>query len=659
MKYKSLFSPITLATQEVKNRVFMAPMGTGFEEYYYGGRVSTEMIDYYEARAKGGTGLIISPFAAVDERYYALTMGIYSRKLLMGISRLAEALHVYDCKFLVQLSHFGGKSPKYFTYGNDPVAPSSIESRMYPEKPLELSQEEIEEIIGLFIQSGMLARDAGCDGVELHGAHGYLINQFYSPHTNKRNDLYGGTLEKRSNFLLKIAEGIRHRCGKDFIIGFKFSAHEHLEGGIDDQEAKNICKYLDGLDLLDYIHVSGNSITIPGFTDCSFPEVPPIYNGQPLVPLAEMIKKVVKMPIIATSGIGDPEMADDIICSKKADIVALGRALIADPDWANKAKNGGNIKPCIKCNTCYKRVLNQQSLKCSVNPYAGEEKRYLPFLTQKANFKKKVIIIGSGPAGLEAAIVAKKRGHDVTILEKKDKIGGNLRIAAVQDFKKEVKNLLDYYKREIVNTKIDLRLNKKFDYDEVLREKPDVIILAIGAEPIIPDFLKKEKTKIILAENVLENYININLGNEIAVVGAGLIGCELSLFLTMKKKKVYLFDCLSFDDILKDKAPVNRCMLLTKLKKAGVEFLFNKNITDIKDREIFFSDLNTKETGSIKVDNSIVSVGYKPLEKEVLEIKDRFLKKNPEIELKIIGDCLKAGKIYDAINKGAQCAWLI
>ena len=242
MRYPNLFSSIVLAGQEIKNRIFMAPMGVGFEDYYYGGRVSTEMVDYCEARAKGGTGLIISPFAAVDERYFALTMGIYSRKILVGISRLTEALHVYDCKFLVQLSHFGGKSPKYFTYGRDPVAPSSIESRMYEEQPIELTVGQIQEIIGLFIQSGKWSKETGCDGVELHGAHGYLINQFYSPHTNQRNDAYGGTMEKRLRFLKEIAEGIRKSCGKDFIIGLKFSAHEHLPGGIDNEEAK---KYLN------------------------------------------------------------------------------------------------------------------------------------------------------------------------------------------------------------------------------------------------------------------------------------------------------------------------------------------------------------------------------------------------------------------------------
>ncbi len=656
MKYPSLFSPIVLAGQEVKNRIFMAPMGTGLEEYYYGGRVSTEMIDYFEARAKGGTGLIISPFAAVDERYFALTMGIYSRKLLMGISKLAEALHVYDCKFLVQLSHFGGKSPRYFTYGNTPVAPSSIESRMYPEKPLELTLSQIEEIIGLFIQSGQWAKDAGCDGVELHGAHGYLINQFYSPHTNRRNDEYGGTLEKRLRFFKEIAEGIRKNCGKDFIIGLKFSAHEHLDGGIDNEEAKKISKYINSLNLLDYIHVSGNSITIPGFTDCSYPEVPPIYNGQPLVPLAEMVKKVVDIPVIAASGISDPEFAENIIMSKKADIVALGRALIAEPEWANKASNNLNIKQCIKCNACYKRVLSQRSIKCSINPYVGEEKRYEDYKSQKSLIPKEVVIIGAGPAGLETAITASNRGHNVTIIEKEAQIGGNLRLAAVQDFKKEIKILLGFYEKEISEKKIRLKLNTGFNCEEIIKINPDVVIIAVGSVPVIPDFVNREDTTVFYPEDILKlNNANL-IGNTIAVIGAGLIGCEIALYLALNNKKVFLLDNLDMDNILSDEALVNKYMILTKLDKAKVKILLDTQIKSINKGEILL-DNKTGEKKKIVVDNTIISVGYVPKNELAISFKQELLKKNPDLDVKIIGDCIKVGKIYDAVNKGTQCAW--
>jgi 2,4-dienoyl-CoA reductase-like NADH-dependent reductase (Old Yellow Enzyme family)/thioredoxin reductase len=658
--FKKIFEPIILANQEIRNRIFMAPMGTGFEEQYYGGKVSTEMIDFYEARAKGGVGLIISPFAAVDERYFALTLGIYSRKLLQGISRLAEALHVYDCKFLAQLSHFGGKSPKFFTHGKVPIAPSSIDSKMYPERPREMTLEEIEEIIDLYIKSAQLARDAGCDGVELHGAHGYLINQFYSPHSNKRNDKYGGTLEKRLNFLVKIADGIRKECGNDFIIGFKFSAHEHLEGGIKDELAIEICRYLDMLDILDYIHVSGNTVTIPGFTDCSYPEVPPIYNGYPLVPLAEKIKISVKTPVAATGGITDPSFVEDMLTECKADLVVLGRALIADPEWPNKAKSGGNLKYCIKCNACYKRILNQQSIKCSVNPYVGEERRYSIFTNFKSSDAKKLFIAGGGPAGMESAIVAASRGYKVTLLENKDSVGGNLRLAASYDYKFEFKKLLNYYELELKNKNINLQLNTAATPEYILAENPDTFFIAIGSKPLIPDIPGLENelkiNSIFNAHEVIGNS-SIELGKEIIIIGAGLVGCELALSLALKGKKIYLLDCLEWEKILIDEPPVNRSMLLTALQKQKIDLLSGFQVTEIINKNTLVALDSKKNEKKLDADNIIISAGYLPRNLEAKLLKEKLMTLNPKIEIKLIGDCFKIGKIFDAVNKGAQAAW--
>lgn len=658
--FKKIFEPITLANQEIRNRIFMAPMGTGFEEQYYGGKVSTEMIDFYEARAKGGVGLIISPFAAVDERYFALTMGIYSRNLLQNISRLAEALHVYDCKFLAQLSHFGGKSPKFFTHGKVPIAPSSIDSKMYPEKPREMTLEEIEDIIGLYIQSAQMAKDAGCDGVELHGAHGYLINQFYSPHTNKRNDEYGGTFEKRLNFLVKIANGVRKECGSNFITGFKFSAHEHLVEGVKDDLAVEICRYLDTLNILDYIHVSGNTVTIPGFTDCSYPEVPPIYNGYPLVPLAEKIKKNIKTPVAATGGITDPSFVENMLSDGSADLAVLGRALIADPEWVNKAKSGGNLKYCIKCNACYKRVLNQQSIKCSVNPYVGEERRYSVFSDFKSGNAKNLIIAGSGPAGMESAIVAASRGHKVTLLESKDSVGGNLRLAASHGYKVEFKKLLNYYENELKNKDINLKLNTEATPEYISAENPDAFFIAIGSKPLIPDIggLENElKNNFVFnAQDVIANS-NIKLGEEIIIIGAGLVGCELALSLAIEGKKIYMLEYLEWDKILDDEPPVNRSMLLTALKKQKVDLLSGFKVKEIIDKNSLLAVDSKENEKKIVADNIIISAGYLPKSLEAKLLKEKLMTLNPKIDVKIIGDCFKIGKIFDAVNKGAQAAW--
>ena len=655
--YKKLFSPIVLANQEIKNRIAMAPMGCTRESQYYDGKVSTELIDYFEARAKGGVGMIISPFTAVDKRYYTLTLGLFSREHILGISRLVEAVHVFGCKFILQLSHFGGKSPKGFEYGRDPIAPSSIESRMYPVVPKGMSISQIEEIINLFIQCGRWAKDGDCDGVELHGAHGYLINQFVSPHSNRRDDEYGGTLEKRLNFLTKIAKAIREKCGDDFIIGFKFSAHEHLEGGINTEVAKQIAKFIDNQGILDYIHVSAHTTLLPGFLDCDYPSVPPIYTPNPLVPLAEKIKKEVKIPIMATGGINDPGYAEKIITEGKADMVAIGRALIADAEWANKAKSGGSIKYCIKCNTCYLRGMNQKSIKCSVNPYVGEERRYGVYTSGKALLPKKVLIIGAGPAGMEAALVANQRGHKVIIVEENNKIGGLLRISSIPDFKVDVLKLLSYYENEIIKNSIELRLGIRATPEYILNENMDIVILAIGANPVVPDIPGIDNEFVFNSIEALENEELIT-GSDIVVIGAGLVGCEISLHFAIKGKNVKVIDYIKFNEILSNEHPVNRSMIIRRMNKEGVSILPELRVLKItKKGEIKVTQDNKENL--LSADNIIVAAGFKPREKLVKELEDKISSAKPELEIYAIGDCVRCDRIFNAVNSGANIAWQI
>jgi len=658
MKYPNIFKPIILANQEVKNRIFMSPMGTGFEEQYGGGRVTTEMIDLYEARAKGGTALIVSPFGAVDERYFALTLGAYSRKILQGISRMAEVLKVYNCKFLLQLSHFGGKSPRFFTHGNAPIAPSSIESRMYPEVPLEMTVEQIEGIIDLYILAGIGARDAGCSGVELHGAHGYLINQFISPHSNKRNDDYGGTLEKRLFFLERIASGIRKQCGNDFIIGFKCSIYEAVEGGINTEIAKQVALHVEKQGLVDYFHASAFSTTLPGFLDSDFPSVPSIYIKPPLVPIAAEIKKVVStLPIIATGGLGDPDFIEEIISDRQADGAFLGRALFADPEWVNKARNGDNIKICIKCNVCYKRVLNQQQVKCSINPYLGEERRFSAFIRGKTTESKKVVIVGAGPAGIEAGLTASIRGHEVILLEKGTDIGGNLRLAGIPEFKKEIKQLLDFYKTEISKSGIELKLNNNADIGQILGLNPDIVILAMGAKPQTPDIKGLGLENVFSSSEIFAND-SLKLHNNIGIIGAGWIGCELGLYLLLKGHNVKLFDKLSLDDLMNDESPGNKYMLVRRLRVGGAEFYCPSDVIEIVNDGVIVKK-EKGNMGKVIVDNVIIATGFESLNQEYLLMKNRLKELKPDLEIISAGDCIKYEKIYGAVNSGVQAAWLI
>ncbi len=658
MRYRNLFQPIVLGGQELKNRIVMAPMGCGKESQYGDGRVSTELIDFFEERAKGGVGMIISPFTAVDRRYYTLTLGLFSREHVLGISRLAEALKVFDCKFILQLSHFGGKSPKGFEYDRPPIAPSAIESIMYPVKPLEMSCEQIEETIGLYIQAAEWAKDAGCAGVELHAAHGYLINQFISPHANRRSDEYGGSLEKRMRFVTRIAEAIRRTCGKDFIIGIKYSGHEHLEGGIDTGEAVRIGQFLDAQGLLDYLHISAFTTLLPGFLDCDYPSVPPIYTPHPLVPIAHEVKKAVRMPVIATAGITDPGYADRLLGEGKADLVAMARALIADPDWANKARHGGNIRPCILCNTCYHRGMQQKVEKCAVNAYLGEERKYQAYLRTRAEPGRKVLVVGAGPAGLEAALTADRRTHRVTLLEKEPDIGGLMRCGSIPPFKENIARLIGYYRSELEKSGVEVRVGVEATADSILREDAEVIVLAAGGKPVRPPIPGLHGRNVYTAADALRSEGRI-AGSRVVVIGAGFVGCEVGLYLAQKGKTVTVVDWLPFEKLLSEDHPVNRSMLIRSMRKAGVQIVSEGKVTAVKPDRILAQVGAACAEQEFGADAVVVAAGYQPDRELELALSKALEDSSDAPELYRIGDCRKCGKIFDAVNSGANLAWRI
>jgi 2,4-dienoyl-CoA reductase-like NADH-dependent reductase (Old Yellow Enzyme family)/thioredoxin reductase len=654
MPYENILSPLKIGMQVVRNRIAMSPMGTSLQDPQ--GMVTSEMVDFYETRAKGGTGMIISPFTAVDGRYRTLTLGLHSREFIPGISRLAEAVQFYGAKFILQLSHFGGKAPRFLT-GKEPIAPSSIESPMYPEVPREMTEDEIEEAIGLYIQSAIMARDAGCDGIELHGAHTYLIGQFVSPHANRRDDEYGGDFERRMNFVRKIVEGIRSVCGTGFIVGYKFSAYEHLEGGIDEKLAVSIARYMEDRGA-DYLHVSAYSTTLSGLIDTEYQSVPTIYYPQgTLIPLAEKVKQAVrKVPVMGTGGISDPELAEEILKSGKADLIAMGRALIADPEWVNKIKNGDAIRQCIRCQVCYKRVLTQRWVRCTVNPVTCEERRYEKFTLQRTQKPKKVVILGAGPAGMEAAIRAKQRGHDVVLYEKERQIGGNLIYAGRPAFKRELRMLLETYKTELKLLEIDVRTGKTVNrLDDIRDEKADVILIAIGSEPIIPEIEGIDGPNVITMLDYFQKEEG-EIGENILVVGAGDVGCEIAMDLSLKGRRVKVVDTISEEEMLVDEIMPYRTCVVIKARKEGVEIMDEMKIELIDNRGMWVK-AGGGEKKFLQADTVIVAAGFTCKTKRIDELKRSFLNEIPEVY--DIGDCANPGRLYEAIHSGAETAWKI
>ena len=434
MKFTNLMQAFRIKNIEIRNRIVMAPMLSRLGNP--DGVVSQKLIDYYAERAKGGVGLIIVEYCYIDakeSKAFQEQMGVYDDQLIPGLGDLAEAIQEWGAKAILQLCHAGRGGSVKFT-GRQPIAPSSMLNYMR-EMAREMTLEEIEFTITSFADAALRAKTAGFDGVELHGAHGYLLAQFLSPYTNHRTDIYG---RDKGLFAMQTLDRVRSKVGSDYLIGYRMSAEEFIEGGVTLAETKTFAKRLEGGGI-DYIHVSA------GMIETGMHFVTPSYLPKGyLLHLAKGIKGEVNVPIIAVGAIHDPDLAEDALHKKKADLIAMGRALIADPELPNKIKSGGleDIRICLRCNDgCSSQLRMYRTLRCSVNSEVGRERT---MKIHQAKKTKHVCVIGGGPAGMEAARVLAFRGHRVTLIEKERELGGLLRYAGVPKFKSELRGFLEY-----------------------------------------------------------------------------------------------------------------------------------------------------------------------------------------------------------------------
>jgi 2,4-dienoyl-CoA reductase-like NADH-dependent reductase (Old Yellow Enzyme family)/thioredoxin reductase len=632
MELEKLMQPFCLKNIELRNRIVMAPMLSRLCDP--DGIVSPKLIDYYAERAKGGVGLIIVEYCYIDEKESKANpgqLGVYDDQLIAGLGDLAEAIREWGAKAILQICHAGrSTSAKYM--GRQPIAPSAMPS-FTGEMAREMTFEEIDDAIESFAEGARRAKTAGFDGVELHGTHGYLMAQFLSPYTNRRTDKYG---RDRGLFALETLARVRSRVGSDYLVGYRMSGEEFVEGGVTLKETKAFAKRLEEGGI-DYIHVSA------GIPETGQYSIMPMYLPRGfLLPLAEGIKSAVTVPVMAVGALHDPDLAEQTLQKNRADLIVMGRALIADPELPRKIQSGQleDIRTCLRCNDgCSSRVRQNKTQRCAINAEVGRERQMRLHPVSKA---KHVCIVGGGPAGMEAARVLALRKHRVTLIEKEKELGGLLRYATVPDFKAELRSFLRYLKTQVEKLGVEILLNHRATPEVVREIKPDSVVLAAGSTVRLPDIPGAGKPFVATFGELL--FGEFKAGERVVVAGGAAMGCEIAAHLAASGKKVTLVEMLG--DLATDMEMRARLALLQLLKERGVKILTHWKLEKIDNGYVLLVGRDWKRE-EVATDSVILALGLSSNQELVKPLRESFS------ELYVIGDCLEPRKIYQAIHEGA------
>ena len=637
----SLLSPIKIKSLELVNRVVMPPMGTNLGNQ--DGTVSEANLAYIRRRARGGAGLIITEISSVHPSGSAIgnELGAYDDRFIFGLKKIADAVHAAGSKVALQLHHAGRES-LYLLQEGKALAPSAIRSLVFGLTPREITREEIQEIIAAFGAAARRGIEAGFDAVEVHGAHGYLLTQFLSSLSNKRDDEYGGSLINRSRFMVEVLQEVRKTVGPDFPISLRISVEECIGNGYTFEDIRPILPNLvkAGADIL---HASLGTHGSPGGITSAPPEYPPGFN----VWRAKKLKEAAGVPVIAVGRFSDPSLANEVIARGEADLVAFGRQFLADPDFLIKAREGRpkDIRKCIACNQgCIERlILGEGKIRCALNPETGQETIYPQ---GPATVRRKVWIVGAGPGGLTAAYEAARLGHQVTLFEKEEETGGQLRFASQSPFKDHYGTWASWLTSQVEKMGAIVRTGTEVTEGMISDGNPEVVVLASGGERIKPDIPGIDLPLVCNAWQVLGG--EVPPGKHAVVIGGGLIGMETADYLCQKGTQVTLVEVLKRSPVLKITS--HGYMLHTRLKEAGCRLLFNTVLRKIEESSVtvLFED---REQILSPVDQVVIAVGLKPYDrlKEILQAR--------KIRHFIIGDALQPRRILEATEEGARAAW--
>jgi 2-enoate reductase len=653
-KFDALFSPVRIANVEIRNRIAMAPMSLESIIQFENSYIDNRCKEYLIQRAKGGVGMIILSCWRVEneiEPMHHFHGNMLTQAALYSFIELNEILHSFDTKVFYQMTAgYGRVGNPHPPGGGTPVSCSAVPA--FWDTGImcrEISTQEVETIVEGFGRWAAELRKAGADGIELHGHEGYLFDQFSCAAWNKRTDKYGGDLEGRLTFAKEILHAIKRSAGDDFPVVYRYGLKHYMKGfhsgavpgedfqefGRDIDEGLAMAKTLER-EGFDALHVDAGS-----YDSWYWPHPPNYMQHGCMLDMAQQAKQAVGIPVIAVGRMDDPEVAAGVVADGKADLVAVGRGLLADPEWPNKVKSGRTeeIRPCLGCHdACTGRLFNGKPMCCAVNPAVGRE---LHYAITPAVEKKRVMVIGGGPAGMEAARVAALRGHAVSLHEQREILGGHLPPGSVPEFKKDIRRLLAWYELQLDKHDIAIHLGSRATLETIAAENPDEIIVATGSKPFIPPIEGLETSNWAHCIDALNG--DRELGQHVAILGGGLVGCEIGLWVTELGHRATIIERLP---ALMSAGPLiskeNKQMTIDLLAYNGIEVLLNTSIERIENNRICLVD-NQNRTRQIECDTLVIAVGMRPDHGLFVDADRKF----PNVRR--IGDCLQPRNIQGAV----------
>ncbi|MDE6124429.1 MAG: FAD-dependent oxidoreductase [Eubacterium sp.] len=684
MEYEKLFSPMKIGNVEIKNRIVMAPMMMGFGQF--NGNATEKMINYYEERAKGGTGLIITEITRVNDLTGASSFGQLAAskdRNIESISHLAERIHKHGAKIFVELHHPGRQNvnlmintvpisvlcdnimPKNLysklLYGSivplgkklvekdlffRTVSPSKSNRSKFAESANKaLSVSQIKKIISQFGDAARRVKKASCDGIELHASHGYLIQQFLSPETNKRTDQYGGNLENRMRFLLEIIDDVRNKCGNDYPVIVRLTVDEMYDKIGDSNKGYTLSEGIEMAKILEKKGIDAIDVSSAGYDTFNYWLEPTTFECGWRKNLAAEIKKAVKIPVIAANLIRSPEQAEQQLQEGIQDFVALGRPHIADPHWCNKVLENrkDEIKRCICCLYCFESMMEGAYIgdhgHCSVNPFVGREDEKLP---ENGNGRK-VVIIGAGVAGLTAAELLAKRGFDVTVIEKEKQAGGQLNLADKPPHKEKLHWCAEDLLTNAAKTGAKIIYGVTVTKDVIAAYSPEYVINATGGNAVRPKAFEGEN--VVTVTEILNGNVKVE-NKKVCVIGSGMTGLETSELLCEAGNQVSIVEMA--DEIAPGAWFQHLDDALPKLEDHNTKFYTSSKLTEIKPNGIVIENTKTKKSEHLDCDLVVLSLGVRPDNALYEEIKNSFE------NVYNIGDSSKVGRIYNATESAYQ-----